>query len=40
VSLSKSVLDPLEYYARVGLMTDPKEYGLMFDGLPREIPEL
>ena len=40
MSLSKSVLDPLEYYAHAGLMTDPKEYGLMFDGLPQEIPEL
>lgn len=33
-------LDPLEYYASHGLMTDPKEYHFLFDGLPKEIPAL
>ncbi len=32
--------NPLTYYASPGLMTDPKEYVSMFNGLPTEIPEL
>lgn len=38
--MSGSILDPLEYYASPGLMTDPKEYGTLFDGLPTEISAL
>gem|GEM_PF-71644 len=32
--------NPLEYYARPGLMTDPKEHAELFEGLPTEISAL
>jgi hypothetical protein len=35
-----TVTHPLEYYARPGLMTDPKEHARLFEGLPAEIPAL
>jgi hypothetical protein len=38
--MSKSKLDPLEYYASHGLITDPKEYSFMLNGLPNEISRL
>jgi hypothetical protein len=38
--LARLVSDPLVYYASSGLMTDPKEFGAMFNGLPTSIPEL
>jgi hypothetical protein len=34
------MVDALEYYAVPGLMTDPKECGVLFDELPIEIPAL
>ena len=40
VHLARLVSDPLVYYASAGLMTDPKESGAMFNGLPTSIPEL
>ncbi len=33
-------IDPLEYYAQPGVMTDPREHAALFDGLPRDIPGL
>jgi hypothetical protein len=33
-------LDPLRHFAAPGLMTDPGEYGHLFDGLPRELEAL
>lgn len=30
----------LRFYAGAGLLTDPREYGFMFDGLPSELAEL
>jgi hypothetical protein len=38
--MADSTLDPLEYYARPGPMTDPKEYAPLFEGLPTDIPAL
>ncbi|MFQ6100040.1 MAG: transglutaminase domain-containing protein [Anaerolineae bacterium] len=32
--------NPLEYYARPGIMTDPGEHAELFNGLPAEIPAL
>jgi hypothetical protein len=32
--------DPLQYYATHGVMTDPEEYGHLFNGLPKDIPSL
>jgi len=34
--MADSTLDPLEYYAQPGLMTDPKEYAPLFKGLPAD----
>lgn len=36
--MSKSTTQPLEYYARPGLMTIPGQHAGLFDGLPTEIP--
>lgn len=33
-------MKPEEFYAAHGIMTDPDEYGSLFDGLPDEIPSL
>ena len=30
----------LQYYATFGTITDPGEYGWLFDGLPDDIPRL
>jgi len=38
--MSEPVVHPLEYYARLGLMTDPGEHAQLFEGLPTEIPDL
>jgi len=38
--MSISIPDPLDYYARPGLMTDPKEYDGLLEDLPTEIPAL
>jgi len=38
--MGKSTADPLEYYARPGLMTDPEEHVALFEGLPGEITAL
>jgi hypothetical protein len=38
--MSQSNTNPLVYYASPGLMTNPKEYVHLFNGLPTEIPEL
>jgi len=38
--MAQSNSNPLAYYASPGLMTDPKEYAYLFNGLPTEIPEL
>jgi len=35
-----SPLDPLEYYARPGLMTDPQEQASSFGGLPTDMAAL
>ena len=32
--------NPLNYYARPGLITDPKEFASLLDGLPTDIPSL
>lgn len=37
---SESTLTPHAYYARPGLMTNPKEYAPLFDGLPADISAL
>ena len=37
---SESTLTPHAYYARPGLVTDPKEYAHLFDGLPADIATL
>jgi len=34
--MADSTLDPLEYYAQPGLMTDPKEHASLFKGLPAD----
>jgi hypothetical protein len=36
----KSIISPIEYYAASGLITDPREWGPVLDGLPRELPAL
>lgn len=38
--MHESITNPLEYYARPGLMTDPKEHVGLFEGLPTEIAVL
>jgi len=38
--MPKSVSSVFDYYARPGLMTDPKEYATLLDGLPTEIRAL
>jgi hypothetical protein len=38
--MTESTLIPQEYYARQGMMTDPKEYAKLLDGLPTNIPSL
>jgi hypothetical protein len=38
--MSEVNMNPLNYYASPGPMTDPKGYASLFDGLPTEIPAL
>jgi hypothetical protein len=38
--MSESIANPLEYYARPGLMTDPQEHASLLDDLPAEIAAL
>ena len=40
VTMPKSIVQPLEYYARPSLMTDPGEHAALFDDLPTDIPTL
>jgi hypothetical protein len=40
ISLSKETVSPQKYYSCHGLMTDPEEYGFLFDDLPTKISEL
>jgi hypothetical protein len=38
--MSDLVMDPRAYFARPGIMTDPKEYGRLLQGLPSEVSAL
>ena len=38
--MSEDTTNSLAYYARPGIMTDPKEYAGQLDGMPTEIPAL
>jgi len=38
--VAESTVGLLDYYARPGLMTDPKEHAHLFENLPTEIPAL
>jgi len=38
--MSEMFSNPLAYYARPGLITDPKEFKPLLDGLPTDIPAL
>jgi hypothetical protein len=38
--MSETITDPLEYYARPGLITNPGKYAGLLDGLPTDIPSL
>lgn len=35
--MSKAIANPLEYYASQSLITDPREYAYMLEGLPTDI---
>ncbi|MFN2271271.1 MAG: hypothetical protein ACK2US_10570, partial [Anaerolineae bacterium] len=38
--MSKSAINPLEYYAQHSIMTDPREHGDMLADLPTDVPGL
>ncbi len=38
--MPESMTNPLEYYARQGMMTDPQTHAGMFESLPTDIPAL